>query len=98
MWISLVEVTGPRDNPILEGSPGAFTHYLTLAKNARQHGSDARRAAKALGLTVKKALWCERLEHRLERCEIEDYLKDLALRVSRSGVGSFGKFHVWASE
>jgi hypothetical protein len=49
-------------------------------------------------LEVQETVWCEVLQDRLARYDIEDYLLKLARQVRADHKTRFGVFHAWERE
>ena len=52
IWIGLFDVTGPRDNPTLDGNAGACLWIAAQAEDAAKLELRAKNAMRDLGLTV----------------------------------------------
>ena len=52
IWIGLFDVTGPRDNPMLDGNIGAFLWIVAQAEDAAKLELRATNVMHDLGLTV----------------------------------------------
>jgi hypothetical protein len=98
LWIGLVELSGSPDNPILQGSVGAFSTYLVLCKDMAEFRNAAERTATDLGLNLCDVQWAQSLRERMRLFELEEYLLEVAEAVQRTGEGSFGRFHTWDPE
>ena len=98
VWIGLFGVIGPPDLPELDGCPGAYVTVLSMACDKQSFLSRVWIDAEALGLAVQEVVWCEPLETRLERYDIEDYLRQLAEEVRAHDETRFGVFHAWERE
>jgi hypothetical protein len=60
--------------------------------------SRIRTDAHEIGLEVDEIVWCEPLEDRLARYDIEDYLLQHANATRNDGATRFGVFHAWEDE
>jgi len=98
IWIGLIELLGPPENPILEHAAGAYSNYVVACDDPSSFRRAAEASAAELGLVVGHVLWCEPLSQRAQRYNIEGYLWDLAREVSTTRHGRFGVFHLWESD
>ena len=98
VWIGLVGLTGPSDSSILEGCPGAFANFIAVAASETHFRRAAECRARMIGLNLDEVLWCEPLDRRLEKFDVDQYLLDLARSVLCGEEACFGRFHVWEAE
>lgn len=98
LWIGLVELTGPCENPILSGSRGAYASYLTWCHDSSSFRAAAKQSAMDIALTLVKVHWAEPYRRRILRYELEDYIYNIAQDVTKRQHGLFGRFHVWERE
>jgi hypothetical protein len=97
-WIGLLGVTGPADNPHLSGCPGAYVTVVAMACSYDECMARLGEDVQAIGLRVEEVVWCETLEDRLAKYDIEGYLLELAKATERDHRTRFGVFHAWESE
>jgi hypothetical protein len=98
VWIGLVSLAGPKENPILQGGLGAYSNFLSRVRDKNEFVQRVTSESRKLGLEVEQLLWCEPLESRLARYEIDPDLLELAEQIGAEGGGAFGKFHAWDQE
>ena len=95
VWIGIVCVAEPEGDDILDGSPGAYVHVLTIAESNGTYLKKVSAACEDVGLSVEEVLWSCSLQERLAEYDIEEYLKDLAADVAATKETRFGVFHGW---
>jgi hypothetical protein len=98
LWIGLCELSGSAESPILKGSKGAYANYLAMCANRNDFRQAAESSARDVGLLLTNVEWSEPYWQRSERNEIDEYLRNLAGEVTRTGVGRYGLFHAWDTE
>jgi hypothetical protein len=69
IWIGLFDVTGPRDNPILDGNVGAYLWIAAQAEDAAKLQLRATNVMRDLGLTVVES---ERLQEVVDEEDLPD--------------------------
>ncbi len=81
IWIGLFDVTGPRENPMLDGNVGACLWIAALAEDATKLELRATNVMRDLGLTVVES---EQLQEVIEEDKLPDELASLIPEARRN--------------
>jgi len=81
IWVGLFTVTGPRENPILDGNVGACLWVAAQAEDATKLQLRARNVLRDLGLTVTEA---EDLEEVINEDDLEEEVAKLIPEARRN--------------
>jgi hypothetical protein len=81
IWIGLFDVTGPRDNPMLDGNIGACLWIAAQAEDAAKLELRATNVMRNLGLTVVES---EQLQEVVDEDELPDELAALIPEAKRN--------------
>lgn len=81
IWIGLFDVSGPRDNPMLNGSAGAYLWIAAQAENAAKLELRATNVLRDLGLTVVES---EQLQEVVDEDDLPEALAALIPEARRN--------------
>jgi hypothetical protein len=81
IWIGLFDVTGPRDNPILDGNAGACLWICAQAEDATKLQLRATNAMNDLGLAVVES---EQLQEVVDEGDLSEELAALVPEARRN--------------
>jgi hypothetical protein len=81
IWLGRFEVTGPRENPMLDGNIGAFLWIAAQAEDAAKLQLRATNVMRDMGLIVVE---CEQLQEVIDEDDLSDELARLIPEARRN--------------
>ena len=95
VWIGLANVVPRANCELLDDGKGAFTHFLSLAKDADEYRTKVTRACLYYKLELVELEWCQAFAERHSERDIAEELCEIADGLSDPRHVIFGTFYTY---